>query len=78
MCLAVPGRIVSLAGLQARVELAGNTLDVNVSLIEDPRPGDWVIVHAGFALERVDEEAAQETLRLARALAAANGEGGPS
>lgn len=72
MCLAVPGQIISLEGSRARVELSGNTLYVDVSLIEDPRPGDWVVVHAGFALERVDAEAAQETLRLAAAIAAAD------
>ncbi len=66
MCLAVPGRIVTVTGNRATVELAGNTLTVDVSLIEAPAPGDWVVVHAGFALERLDEAAALETLALAR------------
>lgn len=68
MCLAVPGRIISLEGTRATVDLSGNTIEVDVSLIEDPSVGDWVIVHAGFALERVDEEAARETIALVRAL----------
>jgi hydrogenase expression/formation protein HypC len=68
LCLAVPGRIISLEGTRATVDLSGNTIEVDVSLIEDPSVGDWVIVHAGFALERVDEEAARETIALVRAL----------
>jgi len=68
LCLAVPGRIISLEGTGATVDLSGNTIEVDVSLIEDPSVGDWVIVHAGFALERVDEEAARETIALVRAL----------
>ncbi|HCJ09547.1 MAG TPA: HypC/HybG/HupF family hydrogenase formation chaperone, partial [Clostridiales bacterium] len=57
MCLAVPGRILALEGTRATVELAGNTVRVDVSLIEAPAVGDWVVIHAGFALEKVDEEA---------------------
>jgi hydrogenase expression/formation protein HypC len=68
LCLAVPGRIISLEGTRATVDLSGNTIEIDVSLIEDPSVGDWVIVHAGFALERVDEEAARETIALVRAL----------
>ncbi|MCL8206459.1 MAG: HypC/HybG/HupF family hydrogenase formation chaperone [Actinomycetia bacterium] len=69
MCLAVPGRIVALAGNRARVDLAGNTVEADVSLLESPQVGDWVVVHAGFALEKLDEEAARETLALVRELA---------
>jgi hydrogenase expression/formation protein HypC len=69
VCLAIPGRIVALEGWTATVDLAGNTLRVDVSLIETPAVGEWVVVHAGFALEKVDERAAYETLDLARQLA---------
>lgn len=68
MCLAVPGRIIRLEGNRATVDLAGNRLGVDVSLIETPAIGDWVVVHAGFALEKVDEDAARETLALVRGL----------
>ncbi len=79
MCLAVPGRITSLEGKLATVDLGGNSLAVDVSLIDEPAVGDWVVVHAGFALERVDEKAAQETLALAEELARAGvGEGNRS
>lgn len=76
MCLAVPGKITALDGHRATVDLAGNTRQVDVSLIERPAVGDWVVVHAGFALEKLDEEAARETLALVRALAGAGGPGG--
>ena len=67
MCLAVPGQIVDLVdesvGL-ASVEIAGVRRTVNVGLLDDPAPGDWVLVHVGFALATMDEEQARETLAL--------------
>ncbi|WP_400208334.1 HypC/HybG/HupF family hydrogenase formation chaperone [Candidatus Methanomassiliicoccus intestinalis] len=62
MCLAVPGQIVALEGTQADVDFGGVLKKVNVSLIEG-QIGDWVVVHAGFAIEKMDEEEAQETLQ---------------
>ena len=62
MCLAVPGQIVTLEGTQADVDFGGVLKKVNVSLIEG-QIGDWVVVHAGFAIEKMDEEEAQETLQ---------------
>jgi hydrogenase expression/formation protein HypC len=67
MCLAVPGQIVDLADAQlglAAVEIAGVRRTVNVGLLDDPEPGDWVLVHVGFAISRVDEEEARATLAL--------------
>ncbi|HEY7074152.1 MAG TPA: HypC/HybG/HupF family hydrogenase formation chaperone [Solirubrobacteraceae bacterium] len=67
MCLAVPGQIVGLAdesvGL-ASVEIGGVRRTVNVGLLDAPAPGDWVLVHVGFAIARVDEEEARATLAL--------------
>lgn len=62
MCLAVPGQIISIEGPQAEVDFGGVLKKVNVSLIEG-HIGDWVVVHAGFAIETMDEEEAQETLQ---------------
>lgn len=62
MCLAVPGQIISIDGTQADVDFGGVLKKVNVSLIEG-QIGDWVVVHAGFAIEKMDEEEAQETLQ---------------
>ena len=50
MCLAVPGKIINIEGNQAEVDFGGVVRKVNVSLVESA-PGDWVVVHAGFAIE---------------------------
>ncbi len=55
MCLAVPARIIEVDGEQARVDLQGNTLSVRTTLTPDVRPGDWVLVHAGFAITPLEE-----------------------
>jgi hydrogenase expression/formation protein HypC len=63
MCLAVPGQVVSVDGHQADVDFGGVVRKVNVSLV-DAMVGEWVVVHAGFAIEKMDEEEARETLKL--------------
>lgn len=63
MCLAIPGQIRSIINEEtALVDIGGVAKEVDVELIEDPVPGDWVIVHVGFALNRIDEEEARRTL----------------
>jgi len=64
MCLAIPSRIVSVNGVRAKVELAGNVREADLSLVAGASVGDWVLVHAGFAIETITEEAAHETLEL--------------
>jgi hydrogenase expression/formation protein HypC len=67
MCLAIPGRVVEIvdeAGGIAKVEVGGVRRNVNVALLEAVRVGDYVLIHVGFALSRVDEHEAEETLRL--------------
>ena len=69
MCLAVPALIVEMMdGGLARCDLNGVKKEINVSLIANPQVGDWVIVHVGFALNRIDEAQAQETLKMLSAL----------
>ena len=73
MCLGIPGRIVDVpdrrAGL-ATVDISGVRRSVSVALVDEPaapiEPGDWVLVHVGFALSRIDEAQAHETLELLR------------
>jgi hydrogenase expression/formation protein HypC len=55
--------VVSVEGSQANVDFGGVLRKVNVSLV-DAKVGEWVVVHAGFAIERMDEEEARETLKL--------------
>jgi hydrogenase expression/formation protein HypC len=71
MCLAVPGQIVEFIDRErhaARVSVAGVRRSVNVALLDDCDPplatGDWVLIHVGFALSRVDEAEALATLQL--------------
>jgi hydrogenase expression/formation protein HypC len=64
MCLAVPMKIINKAGHSATVEAGGVSREVNLRLLEDAKVGDYVLVHAGFAIETVDEHEALETLKL--------------
>jgi hydrogenase expression/formation protein HypC len=67
MCLAIPGQIVELVDEEHRlatVDVAGVLRNVNVGLLEDVAEGDWVLIHVGFALSKVDEDEAQATLDL--------------
>ncbi|MFQ6618392.1 MAG: HypC/HybG/HupF family hydrogenase formation chaperone [Fidelibacterota bacterium] len=64
MCLAVPVKVVDIQGNIARVELSGNVRDVNISLLEEVKVGDYVIVHVGYAIQRLDEDEALKTLKL--------------
>ena len=82
MCLSVPAKIVSLEGTTAAVDVAGNTREADVSMIEGARVGDYVLLHAGFAIGRYDHDDAVETLAFWRELAEAREEdlgarGGP-
>lgn len=61
MCLAVPGQIVELDGNTAVVDFQGNRMEVCTIMTPDVRPEDWVLVHAGFSISQLDEQAARET-----------------
>ena len=71
MCLAIPSRIVRIDNGMAVIDVDGVRREVSLLLLEDARVGDWVIVHAGFAIQTIDEEAARETLQILRDTAAA-------
>jgi hydrogenase expression/formation protein HypC len=73
MCLAIPGRVVELIeGLsnQAVVEVTGVRRRVDLGLLQDdmPGPGDWVLIHVGFAMSKISEEGAEEQMRMLRML----------
>jgi len=64
MCLAIPARVVEVNGDTAKVDFGAGTMrEVNVSLV-DTKVGEYVIVHAGYAIEVLDQKAAEETLAL--------------
>jgi len=66
MCLAVPVKVVAVEGKEATVDLGGGVLSrTRLDLLsEEVRPGDYVLVHTGFAIRRLDPADAEETLRL--------------
>ncbi len=64
MCLAIPGKIVELQGDRAIVDFGGVKQEVDVSLLEDVEEGDWVIVHTGFAIQKLSEEEAKASLEV--------------
>ncbi len=64
MCLAVPCKIIGIEGEEALVAMSGVTLRISIMLTPEARPGDYVLVHAGFSINIVNKEEAEETLRL--------------
>ena len=70
MCVAYPGKILSIENNHARVDFTGSVVPVNISMV-DVAPGDYVLVHAGMAIQKVETEEAQEWIALFRDLEAA-------
>jgi hydrogenase expression/formation protein HypC len=73
MCLAIPGHVLALdpaGGDLATVDVVGVTRSVNIALLqaEGVRPGDWVLIHVGFAMTKIDEAEAHATLEALRAM----------
>ncbi len=71
MCLGIPGQVVEVVdreGGLAKVDISGVRREVSVALVDEPAApievGDWVLIHVGFALARIDEDDARETLAL--------------
>jgi hydrogenase expression/formation protein HypC len=64
MCLAIPARIESVNGQKATVALEGNRFEVILALVPEAKVGDWVLVHAGFAITLLDEGEARATYDL--------------
>ncbi|WP_019627258.1 HypC/HybG/HupF family hydrogenase formation chaperone [Thioalkalivibrio sp. ALJT] len=70
MCLALPVRVVEVVDDdQARVDVGGVQKVVNISLVDDLEEGDYVILHVGFAINRLDQAEAERTLELFREMA---------
>jgi hydrogenase expression/formation protein HypC len=72
MCLAIPAKILSINGDTAMIELGGTQREASLMLLEDASVGDWVIIHAGFAIEKLSEEDAQQTFALIRDIMESN------
>lgn len=60
MCLAIPCRILSIKGSTAEIDVGGNTKEISIALTPEAVVGDYVLIHAGFAIQVIDEKAAEE------------------
>lgn len=69
MCLAVPAKIVELSNSTATISVEGALREVDVSLIDEPRLGDFVLVHAGFAIHKWDKSEVEEWEAIREAMA---------
>ena len=79
MCLAVPGKLVRIEGDVGVVEFQGAERRIGLMLLPDARAGDWVLVHAGYAIQSMDEAEAMENIRLLEELLGGDleAQGGP-
>ncbi len=64
MCLAIPARIESIDGDRAQADIRGLKRRIGLALLPDAKVGEYVLLHAGFAIQRIDEREAEETYRL--------------
>ena len=70
MCLAIPSKITKIENGMGTIDVDGVQRKTSLLLVEDARVGDYVIVHAGFALHKIDEKAAMESLNILKEAAA--------
>ncbi|MFW6132019.1 MAG: HypC/HybG/HupF family hydrogenase formation chaperone [Candidatus Aminicenantaceae bacterium] len=72
MCLGIPAKVIQINhSNQGKVDYLGTKVKTNLTLLEDVKIGDWVIIHAGFAISKLNEQEAKETLSLLKELSAA-------
>ncbi len=64
MCLSIPAKIISIEGSMAEVSAGGTIFRAGLQMIENARVGDYVLLHAGFAIQKISEKDAEETIRL--------------
>jgi len=70
MCLAIPAKILRVMGSEAEADFGGIRRRINITLLDDVKEGDYVIVHAGFAIQKLSKEDAEKTLALWREILA--------
>ena len=66
MCISIPGKIISIDGETAKVSIEGNEYTVGLQMLDNVEIGDYVLLHTGFALQKISEEEALETLKIIR------------
>jgi len=73
MCLAIPVKIIKIEGSRGLVELSGLKKEVGLQLTPDAQVGNYVLLHAGFAIQKIDEEEARKTLELLEEISEVSG-----
>jgi len=76
MCLSVPAKVISIDGDTGKVSVGGSIIEIGLQLVENVKVGDYVLVHTGFALEKINADEAVETLKMLEELRI-NGESAP-
>jgi hydrogenase expression/formation protein HypC len=74
MCLSVPAKVMSIAGENAEVSVGGTIVHANLSLVDGINIGDYILLHTGFALQKIDAGEAEETLNIFKAFGELNKE----
>jgi len=69
MCLAIPARVLKIENNLAIVDMAGVKREADIRMVSNVRVGEYVLIHAGFAIEKIGEKEAEETLQLFREMA---------
>ena len=69
MCLAIPAKILKIENNLAQVDMGGVKRQADIRMIDNIKVGEYVLIHAGFAIERIGEKEAEETLKLLREMA---------
>ena len=64
MCLSIPAKVISINGDYAKASVGGTIITAGLQMVEEVKVGDYILVHTGFALQKIDEEEAIETLKL--------------
>ena len=72
MCLSVPAQIVTMDGEFAEVSVNGALFRAGIQMIENPQPGDYILLHAGFAIQKISDQEAGETLSMLHEISLAN------
>ena len=66
MCLSIPAKVVKIEDETARVSVGGSKYNAGLQMLEDVQVGDYILLHAGFAIQKISEKEAEETLQLFR------------
>jgi hydrogenase expression/formation protein HypC len=71
MCLGIPGKVIEIEKNLAKVDVGGLVRDISIELCPEVSVGEYVLIHTGFAIQKVDEKEAEETLELLKQMAEA-------